>query len=749
MACSVTYVPFRILRGPFGLRSAIVISMVIAAVAWSPRIAVAIPPTEAIPFRDGALFDVSENGSVIGFNTGTVADTYRDVTTGTEFTVGQTTNMFTVKGDGRFVVEAFDRDHGGLGLDIRLTDRSAVPATTRNLDLKSALSPIGSVFEYLTASSDGEKVLAQTTDGVHHWLSVWHTRTGQVSRIGYGLPRTAQNWGSVNGEISADGTTVVFGHVNFNTGCRSFDARSCSFAIYTANADGTGTTLVTGDANGNLIPMAAFRRLVISGDGLVVAYVAQLVSRTDGVSQLFLKDLVTGETTIESSSVSAANYPVDTTDVYLDATGNRIAFREKVTLPGIETRPLRVIVFDRAEQRRTEAWPPALPANSDFLFEIKDFAMSLDGRTVVFTPYNRENDNYPLPSYIIKLPPSGGRIGAGGTVEILIAGVGGVPMDAAAVVLNVTAVGAGAAGYVTIWPCGERRPDSSNLNYPAREDTASLVISKIGANGKVCAFTSAPLNLVADVSGYFPNDAQFVGVNPIRKLDTRAVSRPAVGSVVEIPVTGGSVPGDAGAVVMTLTATGTGEDGFVTSWPCGEPRPEASSLNYRAGNDRANLVLAKVGRDGKVCLYASSPAHLLADVAGYFPAGAAFEPLTPSRLIDSRLLSPNGTREFGVSVPRGAKAVTVNLTVTRSANDGYATVWPCSEQRPATSNINFLANTDVANAVVVATGERSSVCVFMSSSSGAIVDLGGVFPAASTYAPVPPTRVFDSRRPSS
>jgi hypothetical protein len=708
----------------------------------------AIPPSEAIEFREGALFDVSEDGSVLGFNTGTVADTYRDLATGVEFTVGQTTNMFSVKGNARFVVEAFDRNHGGSGLEIRLTDRSATPTTTNSIDLSAALSPIGSEFEYLSASSDGEKVLAQTTDGRHHWLSVWHRRTGRVTRIGYDLPRTAQNWGSVNGAISADGTTVVFGHVNFDTGCRSFNPRSCSFAIYTAKSDGTATTLVTGDANGNLIPLVAFRMLAISGDGIVVAYVAQLVSRADGVSQLFMKDLATGEVTIESSAVASARLQVDTTDVYLDATGNRIAFSEALNLEVFAERAQRVIVFDRSEQRRIEAWPTTLPPNTNFLFSVKDFAMSLDGRTVVFTPYTRGNDSSPLPSYIIKLPPSGGRIGAGGTVEIPIAGVGGVPADASAVVLNVTATGATADGFVTVWPCGEQRPEASNLNYAAREDTASLVISKIGSNGKVCAFTSAPLNLIADVSGYFPPDGQFTGVNPVRKLDTRTGSKPGSAAVVEVPAIGGPIPAEAGAVVLTLTATGTGGDGFVTSWPCGESRPEASSLNLRVGHDRANLVLAKVGRDGKVCLYTSAPAHLLADVAGYFPAGAAFEPLTPSRLFDSRSLWPGGLFRFGVSVPKNSKAVALNITVTAPSRDGYVIVWPCSEAQPGTSNVNFVVNSDVANAAVVGAGDRSSVCGSASAASGLIIDLGGVFPAASTYAPLPPVRVFDSRRPT-
>ncbi len=92
---------------------------------------------------------------------------------------------------------------------------------------------------------------------------------------------------------------------------------------------------------------------------------------------------------------------------------------------------------------------------------------------------------------------------AGSTTELLVAGRGGVPGDALAVVLNVTVTGAQGGGYVTVYPCGEERPNSSNLNYVAGGTIPNLVITKIGTDGKVCIFTSAGVNLLADVSGYY------------------------------------------------------------------------------------------------------------------------------------------------------------------------------------------------------------------------------------------------------
>ncbi len=52
--------------------------------------------------------------------------------------------------------------------------------------------------------------------------------------------------------------------------------------------------------------------------------------------------------------------------------------------------------------------------------------------------------------------------------------------------------------------------------------------------------------------------------------------------------------------------------------------PLASSLNFGPGQTVANLVIAKVGTDGGVSiLNAAGSTHVIADVAGWLPAGPA------------------------------------------------------------------------------------------------------------------------------
>lgn len=95
---------------------------------------------------------------------------------------------------------------------------------------------------------------------------------------------------------------------------------------------------------------------------------------------------------------------------------------------------------------------------------------------------------------------------AHGTVRLMVAGHGGVPVTgAAAVILNVTVTGTKASGYVTVFPDGTTRPTASNLNFVAGQTIPNLVAVKVGANGQVdlTNASTGTVNLIADVAGYY------------------------------------------------------------------------------------------------------------------------------------------------------------------------------------------------------------------------------------------------------
>lgn len=98
-----------------------------------------------------------------------------------------------------------------------------------------------------------------------------------------------------------------------------------------------------------------------------------------------------------------------------------------------------------------------------------------------------------------------GRTSAGGTIEVEIAGRAGVPTDAVAAVMNITAIRPDFGGFITSFPCGAPQPVTASLNYAPDQIIGNGAIIGLGTNGNVCIFTSQPLDLVVDITGYIGN----------------------------------------------------------------------------------------------------------------------------------------------------------------------------------------------------------------------------------------------------
>lgn len=215
---------------------------------------------------------------------------------------------------------------------------------------------------------------------------------------------------------------------------------------------------------------------------------------------------------------------------------------------------------------------------------------------------------------------------AGSITTVRVGGRAGVDRHASAAVLNVTAVGPDAPGFLTVYPCGGAPPNASNVNYEPGVVVPNAVVSRLSPDGDVCVFTSATTHLLVDVAGALGDG--FTALTPQRLLETRPGPPPIAESVTVVEIADrAGVPSDARAVVLNVTAVDPAGPGFVSVFPCGADwrsfQPDTSSLNYAAGRTVANAVVAPLGtaggtRSGAVCLYTSAQTHLLVDVAGAF-----------------------------------------------------------------------------------------------------------------------------------
>lgn len=120
----------------------------------------------------------------------------------------------------------------------------------------------------------------------------------------------------------------------------------------------------------------------------------------------------------------------------------------------------------------------------------------------------------------------------------------------------------------------------------------------------------------------------FHTVVPCRVLDTRDPSGTHGGPLLiagmdrTFPIGGQcGIPPDARAVSVNVTVTGASGPGHLVILPAGGALTEASTINFRAGQTRANNAILTLGPAGGIVVrtgMASGGVHFLLDVNGYF-----------------------------------------------------------------------------------------------------------------------------------
>jgi hypothetical protein len=230
---------------------------------------------------------------------------------------------------------------------------------------------------------------------------------------------------------------------------------------------------------------------------------------------------------------------------------------------------------------------------------------------------------------------SGGPLGNRVTRCFTVAAVGPIPASASAVVLNVTAMASGANGWLSVYPAGQPVPSTSTVNFAAGEYAiANSAIVRVHSD-QVCV-TAGTVNgsagaadVILDATAYLTDSAAATMTllsSPQRLVDTRAVGGPiSTGATRCFPVaTQFGIPRTATGVIVNVTASAVGANGWLTLFPSGGSTPSTSTLSYDSSKYAiANNAIARLGGDGAVCVnvgtFNSLPgqANVVIDVEGY------------------------------------------------------------------------------------------------------------------------------------
>jgi hypothetical protein len=229
---------------------------------------------------------------------------------------------------------------------------------------------------------------------------------------------------------------------------------------------------------------------------------------------------------------------------------------------------------------------------------------------------------------------SGASIGAGVSTEVRVnSGTTGVPVDASAVVLNVTASTPTASGFLTVYPAPSggmsSPPTAANVNFSQGQTVGNRVIVPVGANGQIEVYNHAGSARVdVDLYGYYTGSAgelgsAFTPLSPARFTDTRVGSN---GSVLgadtseTFTFTSEGIPSNATALVSNVTVISGPSAGYLTIYPVNDSSPPAAGdVNFPSDAISQNLSLAPLN-SGSTKIFNSSavPVNIVIDAFGYF-----------------------------------------------------------------------------------------------------------------------------------
>ena len=204
-----------------------------------------------------------------------------------------------------------------------------------------------------------------------------------------------------------------------------------------------------------------------------------------------------------------------------------------------------------------------------------------------------------------------------------VAGLGAVPGNAAAVVVNVTAVASTAASDLAVTPAGSRPAvRTSTLNLVRGPAVANLATVQLDRGGLRLATAAGSVHVVLDVVGWYaaPTGAggRFHPLVPTRVLDTRPDPRVKAGAD-RLLRFGPLLPPSAVAVVGAVTVVGADRAVDLAVYPDGRrPAVRTSNVNAPTGLAVPNSLISGLGDLGVRLSVSSGSAHVLVDVAGWF-----------------------------------------------------------------------------------------------------------------------------------
>ena len=317
----------------------------------------------------------------------------------------------------------------------------------------------------------------------------------------------------------------------------------------------------------------------------------------------------------------------------------------------------------------------------------------------------------------------------------------------------------------SVWDLASDNPNRSwTKGFTSAQLAADLGLTTVTSITVGAPFTAARLSgvHVTGTSGGTPVSLTYTGSQIAAMLGTLSPSMTFAPVIVD---------------TAPPVATASAGPGASFRWSAADPAPSSGLGPFTVTIQHAGVVdfsgpttasgMTLVGIPGTtytLTVVASDKAgHSSAPVtaSATVPLAGTYHPLTPARMIDSRIglgftgpLGPRASVSVPLAtlnagpVPANATSVVLNVTATGSTSAGYLSVGPVASI--ATSNVSYAAGQTVATLVTAQTGPSTSVTVTNGGYGPVqvVADVEGYFTgdaSGASYAPVPTTRLVDTR----
>ena len=357
--------------------------------------------------------------------------------------------------------------------------------------------------------------------------------------------------------------------------------------------------------------------------------------------------------------------------------------------------------------------------------------------------------------------------GANHSINVTVAGgSAGAPANATAVVLVVTQTSnvatpgnPGGGNYVQVFPAGGSTTASAVNAYYPNQLVSNLVTVPVGTGGQVTLHSLVDCHVLVDEEGYYSpvsggsTAGTYNPISPTRLVNGQSI---AGGTPTKIQVTGsGGIPAGATAATVNLTVTNDNVGGYLSTSPNAQTSaPSTSNLNYNGGGQIvATRDIVSLASDGSFSLWSNAPVTVFVDANGWYgsgtsPAGSYYYAGSGvSRAHDTRIsgdtIPAGSTLKVAIAgspasgVPANATGAVLNVTIDKQTNPatrpgiGFLEVYPGTPPATQTSDLNFPANSIVANAdyATLAPAPDGSITILNDSVSpvDVIVDAFGYF----------------------